>query len=135
MEEEIAILMEEPQEPAEESREEPVQEEEMQMQEEAPEAYAPLQEQDLREFVRQYPGLDPKSIPSSVWEAVRSGETLMGAYGRHELQQLRADNDRMRRELDVLSSNARSRENALGSMRSSGSMRAADGFLLGFDQA
>ena len=107
--------------------------------EEAPEEPAeelqPLQEQDLQEFIRQYPGLDPRSIPTSVWEAVRGGETLMHAYGRHELQQLRSDNQRMRQQLDVLGGRARSRENSLGSMRSSGGAKAADGFLMGFDQA
>lgn len=102
---------------------------------EAPAPCSPLQEQDMQDFVRQYPGLDPKTIPASVWEAVRRGETLTGAYGRHEMHRLRADNERMRQQLDVLSSNARSRENSLGSMRSSGAARATDGFLLGFDQA
>lgn len=103
--------------------------------EETGETFRPLQEQDMLEFVRQYPGLDPRSIPTSVWDAVRGGETLMGAYGRHELQQLRADNARMRQQMEVLSGHARSRENSLGSVRSSGAARAADGFLLGFEQA
>ncbi len=94
-----------------------------------------LQEQDMQDFVRQYPGLDPRSIPDTVWEAVRRGETLTGAYGRHELSQLRADNARMRRQLDMLSTQSRSRENSLGSMRSAGGGQSADGFLLGFEEA
>lgn len=135
MEDQNEELMQETAEVPEESPEILPEETPEEMPEEAEDAYRPLQEQDLQDFVRQYPGLDPRSIPTSVWEAVRGGETLMHAYGRHELQQLRADNQRMRQQLDVLGSRARSRENSLGSMRSSGGAKAADGFLMGFDQA
>ena len=135
MEDQKEELMQETAEAAEESAQLLSEETPEEMTETSAEAVRPLQEQELLDFVRQYPGLDPRSIPNSVWEAVRGGETLMNAYGRHELQQLRSDNRRMREQLGVLSSRAGSRENSLGSMRSSGSARAADGFLLGFDQA
>lgn len=93
-----------------------------------------LQDDDAMAFVREYPGLDPRSIPKSVWEAVQKGDTLMGAYGRHELKRLREDNRRLQQELDVFHQNAANRERSLGSMRSSGKAQVVDDFLMGFDQ-
>ncbi len=101
---------------------------------EAP-ALRPLEEGEILDFVRQYPGVEPAKIPQSVWQAVRDGQPLSHAYGSHVMEQLRADNESLRREMEILRNNDRNRQASLGSMHSSGAGRAADGFLLGFDQA
>ena len=59
-----------------------------------------LRDEDLVAFVKAYPGLDSTSIPKSVWDSVRSGSTLMEAYGSHERAQLREDNRRLKEEMD-----------------------------------
>lgn len=40
------------------------------------------------EFAKQYPAVNPKSIPSAVWTAFGKGETLVSAYARIRLQEL-----------------------------------------------
>lgn len=98
-----------------------------------PAAAGGLQEDDLIAFVQEHPGLDAKTIPGSVWEAVKKGDTLSRAYGRHELQQLRANNQQLQRQLGLMQRAAAGRQQSLGSMRSIGSSRAADSFLAGFN--
>ncbi len=95
---------------------------------------AELPEQDLIDFVRAHPGLDARTIPGQVWDAVKNGEKLAHAYDRHELQQLRQSNRQLQHRLGLMQSGADNRRNALGSMRSSGGFRAADSFLQGFNE-
>lgn len=91
-----------------------------------------LQDADALAFVQAYPDLDPGEIPDTVWEAVRGGRSLMNAYGRHEVRQLRDENRQMKEEL---ARGADVRYRSLGSVRSAGKARVTDGFLLGFEQA
>lgn len=94
---------------------------------------APLPEQDLIEFVREHPGLDARTIPQQVWQAVKQGDSLSRAYGRHELQQLRESNRQLQRQLGLEQARAAARSRSLGSMRSAGGSHAADSFLAGFN--
>ncbi len=111
-------------------------EQQVEMQQETVEqpAAAELPQQDLIDFVRAHPGLDARSIPNQVWDAVRSGEKLAHAYDRHELQQLRQSNRQLQHRIGLLQSGADNRRNALGSMRSAGGLRTADSFLEGFNE-
>lgn len=91
------------------------------------------QEADIQEFVSRYQSVDPKTIPQSVWDAVRKGDTLVNAYGRYEVQQLREENQRLQQQLATKEQNANNRSKAVGSMQSAGSKVNADDFMIGFD--
>jgi hypothetical protein len=87
------------------------------------------QQQDIREFVQRYPGLDPKTIPTSVWQDVRKGETLVNAYGKYEMQQMREENQRLQQQLNAKAQNDKNKENSLGSMQSGSATPKTDPFL------
>ncbi len=91
------------------------------------------QEADIQEFVSRYQSVDPKTIPQSVWDAVRKGDTLVNAYSRYEVQQLRDENQRLQQQLATREQNANNRSKAVGSMQSAGSKVNADDFMIGFD--
>lgn len=91
------------------------------------------QEADIQEFVSRYQSVDPKTIPQSVWDAVRKGDTLVNAYGRYEVQQLRDENQRLQQQLATKEQNANNRSKTVGSMQSAGSKVNADDFMSGFD--
>ena len=83
---------------------------------------------EIREFLEVFPeaAKDVDAIPAQVWNEVRSGRTLVGAYARYSGAQAR-------------SALAAARQNAAGAARSTGSMRSAgdgagrrDPFLQGF---
>ena len=90
---------------------------------------------DIREFQEIFPeaARDPKSIPPEVWEEVRNGRSLVGAYARYV-------NNLSRRELEALRrGQAAELQNQENAARSTGSMRpvelglgSMDAFLRGF---
>ena len=86
------------------------------------------------EFVQEYPGLDAKTIPQSVWDEVKGGGSLLHAYRGHELRQLKSDNQRLQQQIDDLGRQSGGKYQSLGSMRSAGRAPQTDSFLIGFDQ-
>ena len=86
-------------------------------------------QRDFREFVQRYPGLDPKTIPASVWNDVRKGEPLVSAYGKYEMQQLKEENQRLQQQLGAKAQNDKNKENSLGSMQSGSGVPKTDPFL------
>ena len=87
------------------------------------------QQRDFREFVQRYPGLDPKTIPVTVWNDVRKGEPLVSAYGKYEMQQLKEENHRLQQQLSAKAQNDKNKENSLGSMKSGSGVPKTDPFL------
>ena len=87
------------------------------------------QQKDFREFVQRYPGLDPKTIPATVWNDVRKGEPLVSAYGKYEMQQLKEENQRLQQQLSAKAQNDKNKENSLGSMQSGSGVPKTDPFL------
>ena len=87
------------------------------------------QQRDFREFVQRYPGLDPKTIPASVWQDVRKGEPLVSAYGKFEMQQLKEENQRLQQQLSAKAQNDKNKANSLGSMQSGSGVPKTDPFL------
>jgi hypothetical protein len=87
------------------------------------------QQRDIQEFVQRYPGLDYKTIPASVWQDVRKGETLVNAYGKYEMQQMREENQRLQQQLAAKAQNDKNKENSLGSMQSGSATPKTDPFL------
>lgn len=72
-------------------------------------AQAQARQQDVEQFYRTYPKVDPKSIPQEVWDAVKAGESLTNAYTMHE-------NRRLAAELAAERQNRKNRETAPGSL-------------------
>lgn len=93
------------------------------------EAVRQRQQRDVDEFVQKYPNMDYKTIPAEVWQDVRKGETLVNAYGKYEMQQLRAENQRLQNQLAAKAQNEKNKENSLGSMRSGSQTQKTDPFL------
>ena len=93
-----------------------------------------LGDEECAAFVQAYPGLDPQSIPKSVWASVRGGRSLTEAYGSHERAQLREDNRRLKEEMERMTRAAEDREKSLGSVRTSGRAKTMDPFLMGFNE-
>lgn len=87
------------------------------------------QQRDFREFVQRYPGLDPKTIPATVWNDVRKGEPLVSAYGKYEMQQLKEENQRLQQQLSAKAQNDKNKANSLGSMQSGSGVPKTDPFL------
>lgn len=87
------------------------------------------QQRDFREFVQKYPGLDPKTIPATVWNDVRKGEPLVSAYGKYEMQQLKEENQRLQQQLSAKEQNDKNKANSLGSMQSGSGVPKTDLFL------
>lgn len=93
------------------------------------EAMRQRQQRDVDEFVQKYPNMDYKTIPAEVWQDVRKGETLVNAYGKYEMQQLRAENQRLQQQIAAKAQNEKNKENSLGSMRSGSQTQKTDPFL------
>lgn len=55
------------------------------------EEQAQARQRDIQAFYRAYPGVDPKTIPQAVWDAVREGQSLTNAYTMHENRRLQAE--------------------------------------------
>lgn len=87
------------------------------------------QERDIQAFIQKHPNLDPKTIPQSVWDAVRGGETLVNAYGSYEMQQMQAENKQLKEQITALQQNNNNRQNSLGSMKSGGQPPKTDAFI------
>lgn len=79
------------------------------------------QQADFAAFVKEYPNINPKDIPENVWKAVRSGESLVSAYGRHEARQLKEENKKLAQQIEALKKNNNNKEKAAGSQRTAGS--------------
>ncbi|MBU5626545.1 hypothetical protein KQI82_06380 [Oscillibacter sp. MSJ-2] len=75
-------------------------------------AAAEKQRADIEAFAREYPDVNPTEIPREVWDKVRSGESLLGAYTRYENETLKV----------ALAAASKARENAV---RSTGSLKSA----------
>lgn len=87
------------------------------------------QERDIQAFIQKHPNLDPKTIPQSVWDAVRSGETLVNAYDSYVMQQMQAENKQLKEQITALQQNNNNRQNSLGSMKSGGQPPKTDAFI------
>lgn len=91
---------------------------------------------DIEEFQRTFPeaAKDPNSIPPEVWEKVRNGSTLVGAYASFAVQQARQEAENAKRETGAIQQNQKNTARSTGSMRSAGDdSRERDDFGDAFD--
>lgn len=91
------------------------------------------QEQDVQNFLRIYSGVDPRTIPQSVWAEVRNGDTLVSAYGRYQNQQLQSQIKELNAKLEAQKQNNNNKQRSLGSVKSSGNNSVKDDFMEGFN--
>ena len=92
---------------------------------------------DLAEFRKRYPGVDTRDraqVPQSVWDEVFSGKsTLTDAYGRYQLQQLKAENEKLKAEQVRAEKHKDNVAKSVGSAKSAGK-ETHDAFLAGFNE-
>lgn len=89
---------------------------------------AQARQKDIENFYRVYPGVDPNSIPKEVWDAVKAGDTLTGAYTRWE-------NSKLKAELAAERQNKKNKAAAPGSMSGNDMETQADLISKWWDEA
>lgn len=82
------------------------------------------------EFLRAYPGVDPKSLDKEFFELVNSGLHPQAAYERQQAERAKAEAEKLKEQIKAAEKNSRNRQQTVGSMASDGDN--ADSFLSGF---
>jgi hypothetical protein len=89
---------------------------------------------EFMEFTRRFPGVRIENVPHPVIQKSKNGEmSLANAYLTHLYEQQKAENQRLQQSLDARAQNEKNKQRSLGSVKSSGTNRAKDDFLAGFD--
>jgi len=84
-------------------------------------------EREVQEFVQAFPGVT--KVPQEVWNGVRDGKTLTGAYQDWQGKRLQEENRHLREALKAKEKNAANREKSVGSQRSEGAGGRRDAFV------
>ncbi len=71
---------------------------------------------EVAEFMSEYGSVEPRTIPREVWDSVRSGKTLLGAYQSYENKSLKA-------RILAERKNLLNAQKTVGSRKSSGGLR------------
>lgn len=71
-------------------------------------------------FAKEYPDVDPKTIPKEVWERFGAGVDLADAYTRHENKRLREELSSVTAKLEAEKTNTKNRQRSTGSQKSAG---------------
>lgn len=79
------------------------------------------QEDNFMRFVKEYPDVDPKTIPPEVWKAYGDGADLVQTYASYENKQLKERLREAEAALETERQNAKNKERSIGSQKSSGS--------------
>ena len=88
---------------------------------------------EFMEFTQRFPGVRIENVPQSVIQKSANGEmSLANAYLTHLYEQQKAENQRLQQSLDARAQNEKNKQRSLGSVKSSGTNRVKDDFLLGF---
>lgn len=89
---------------------------------------------EFMEFTQRFPGVRIEDVPQSVIQKSANGEmSLANAYLTHLYDQQKAENQRLQQSLAAKTQNEKNKQRSLGSVKSSGTNRAKDDFLAGFD--
>jgi hypothetical protein len=89
---------------------------------------------EFMEFTQRFPGVRIEDVPQSVIQKSANGEmSLANAYLTHLYEQQKAENQRLQQSLAAKTQNENNKQRSLGSVKSSGTNRAKDDFLAGFD--
>ena len=91
---------------------------------------------DIAEFQKTFPDAakDPKSIPPSVWDKVKSGERLTVAFALYQVEQAKQEANNVKQATATKIQNAKNEVRSTGSMRSVGEdSKSKDAFLSEWD--
>lgn len=87
----------------------------------AKEAEEKKQSQDIMNFVREFPGVQPQDIPKEVWEKVhKEGMSLVSAYSAYDNKKLRQEIQEWKSKYETAEQNAKNKERSTGSQVSAG---------------
>lgn len=75
---------------------------------------------EVKEFLQEYPGVGPDSIPQEVWDAVNKGQTLINAYRAYENKQLKAELEKEKAEAKRRTQEEKNKARSTGSQSSAG---------------
>jgi hypothetical protein len=66
----------------------------------------------LQDFVRQYPTVHSSQISAETWEQVHAGKPLADAYAHQRLQELNAENEKLRKGMVAQQANSKNKLNS-----------------------
>lgn len=101
-----------------------------------PEAHERNIQAEAQELIVAHPDLKMQQLPMEVVEAWRNGENLLNAYNRYEARQKEAENQKLKKENNILKQNAAAAEKAPVKGVTGGAptdTEPEDPFLKGFD--
>ena len=96
------------------------------------EAEKQRRDKDIREFFQAFPNVKPNEIDKSVWDGVQSGKSLKEAYQDFLYRQEKAENERLRAQLEAQRKNTENREKTIGSQKAGSQEDGKDKFLEAF---
>lgn len=91
----------------------------IQAKQEADQAEARRRDSFLR-FAKEYPDVDPKTIPKEVWDKFGEGADLSDTYSRYENKQLKEELKTMTAKLEAEKQNNKNKTRSTGSQKSAG---------------
>lgn len=79
-----------------------------------------LKNQELMQFIKQYPEITVADIPPEVWDATVQGVPLIDAYSRHENRLLREKLASLEQDKSIDQSNQKNAQSSTGSLKGQG---------------
>lgn len=89
--------------------------------------------EEITAFVKEFPDVKAEQIPSSVWEEVGKGGSLIQLYRDHVNREKDAEITRLKAENEKLKTENKNRERSTGSLKSYGNTQKKDAFDEGWD--
>lgn len=83
----------------------------------------------IEDFVAEYPDVDAKSIPRTVWDEFSRTGNLVQAYRVEENRQLKQQIQDLNQKLAAKDTNTKNKSRTTGSQKSDGATEAADAFM------
>lgn len=77
-------------------------------------------QQSFQTFIRDYPDVDPKTIPKEVWDNFGKGFDLSGSYARWENKQLKQQLQEVQQKQATQEQNEKNKERSTGSQQTAG---------------
>ena len=84
--------------------------------EKAKQAEEQAKQKDYNDFMTEYPGIKAEDIPTDVWESVDKGKSLVDAYAKHEMKQIKAELAEFKKGSKANETNTKNALNSTGSI-------------------
>jgi hypothetical protein len=112
--------------PAEAPQEKPVEQSDADRRTADEQAAAAARDKDIKAFMAEYPGINPREIPPEVWAEVKGGKTLLAAYQKWENNKEKERVKALEAELEAARKAKENAKKSTGSRSSSGKSAALD---------